>query len=96
MGTETSFESAVQHHDQCLAKLGLAIWVGSEPTFTDREAQTPPWLNTALGGDKEGSPSVAQGPGIATPAGARVGAGRAGVFAGMGQEAPGSWHLGIW
>jgi uncharacterized protein (DUF2126 family) len=27
--------------------------VGSEPTFTDREAQTPAWLHAALGDDKE-------------------------------------------
>jgi len=31
----------------------LSIWVGSEPTFTDRLAQTPEWLHQALGGDKE-------------------------------------------
>ena len=53
MGTEKSFELAVHRHDQRIAELGLDIWVGSEPTFTDREAQTPPWLNTALGSDKE-------------------------------------------
>jgi uncharacterized protein (DUF2126 family) len=40
-------------HDAQVAELGLPIWVGSEPTFTDREAQTPAWLHAALGDDKE-------------------------------------------
>ena len=48
-----SFERAVQLHDQQIAELGLHIWVGSEPTFTDREAQTPGWLQSALGEGKE-------------------------------------------
>ncbi|MGL6108667.1 MAG: transglutaminase family protein, partial [Rubrivivax sp.] len=33
--------------------MGQTVWVGSEPTFTDRSAQTPEWLSTALGGSKE-------------------------------------------
>lgn len=53
MGTEKSFELAVHRHDECIAELGLDIWVGSEPTFTDRESQAPFWLHAALGGDKE-------------------------------------------
>jgi hypothetical protein len=53
MRTNETFELAVQRHDQQVAKLGLRIWVGSEPTFTDREAQTPAWLNSALGDGKE-------------------------------------------
>lgn len=48
-----SFEIAVQCHDARVAALGLSIWVGSEPTFTDRNALTPAWLNAALGDDKE-------------------------------------------
>ena len=53
METDDSFESAVHRHDALVAELGLPIWVGSEPTFTDREAQTPAWLHAALGDDKE-------------------------------------------
>ena len=53
MSTTEEFDSAVRHHDARVAALGLTIWVGSEPTFTDRHAQAPEWLNTALGGDKE-------------------------------------------
>lgn len=48
-----AFEAAVRRHDARIAALGMAIWVGSEPTFTDRLAQTPEWLTQALGGDKE-------------------------------------------
>mgnify|MGYP000870848115 FL=1 len=53
MEADHTFESAVHRHDAQVAELGLPIWVGSEPTFTDREAQTPAWLHAALGDDKE-------------------------------------------
>jgi len=49
MEADHTFESAVHRHDAQVAELGLPIWVGSEPTFTDREAQTPAWLHDALG-----------------------------------------------
>ncbi len=39
--------------DRRIAELGLTIWIGAEPTFTDRFSEAPQWLNTALGGDKE-------------------------------------------
>ena len=53
MWTSEAFDAAVRRHDSELAARGLTVWVGSEPTFTDRMAQSPPWLNKALGGDKE-------------------------------------------
>ena len=53
MESDEFFELAVRHHDACIDELGLSIWVGSEPTFTDRQAQTPAWLRAALGDDKE-------------------------------------------
>ena len=53
MEADHIFEAAVQRHDAQVAALGLPIWVGSEPTFTDRQAQTPAWLHAALGDDKE-------------------------------------------
>ena len=53
MWTVEAFDAAVRRHDAGLAARGLTIWVGSEPTFTDRTNQSPPWLNRALGGDKE-------------------------------------------
>jgi len=52
MATTDNFAAAVHRHDERVAALGLSIWVGSEPTFTDRHAQTPHWLFNALGGDK--------------------------------------------
>ena len=53
MSTSDAFEAAVCSHDAQIAALGLTIWVGSEPTFTDRSVQSPEWLNAALGGNKE-------------------------------------------
>ena len=48
-----AFDAAVRAQDGQLQADGLAIWVGSEPTFTDRSAETPEWVSEALGGDKE-------------------------------------------
>jgi uncharacterized protein (DUF2126 family) len=48
-----AFDADVRAHDAQLAALGLVIWVGSEPTFTDRFSQSAEWLSTAVGGDKE-------------------------------------------
>ena len=30
------FEQAIKEHDRTIASAGIEIWVGSEPTFTDR------------------------------------------------------------
>ncbi|MGC4000446.1 MAG: transglutaminase family protein [Anaeromyxobacter sp.] len=40
-------------HDAEVARRGLPIWIGAEPTFTDRSSLDPPWLFLAAGGDKE-------------------------------------------
>jgi uncharacterized protein (DUF2126 family) len=52
MSTPDEFDADVRRHDARVADMGLTIWVGSEPTFTDRNAQSPEWLSQALGGDK--------------------------------------------
>src|SRR5271167_4111328 len=39
--------------DEALRRAGLVIWLGAEPTFTDRSSQEAPWLSQAEGGDKE-------------------------------------------
>jgi uncharacterized protein (DUF2126 family) len=39
--------------DEALRDAGLEIWLGAEPTFTDRASQEPHWLWQAEGGDKE-------------------------------------------
>ncbi len=49
-----AFDDAVREHDLQLAVLGLEVWVGSEPTFTDRTSEAPEWLHKALGGGKLG------------------------------------------
>lgn len=49
---ESAFDSAVRAHDEAVAACGLAVWVGTEPTFTDRFSESPEWLSAALGSDK--------------------------------------------
>lgn len=46
------FDADVAAHDARLAARGLTIWVGSEPTFTDRWEHTPEWLQAPLGDGK--------------------------------------------
>jgi uncharacterized protein (DUF2126 family) len=46
-------EADLERHDAVLAKLGLRVWVGGEPTFTNRFSTDPEWRGEALGGDKE-------------------------------------------
>ena len=48
--SESSFDRAVRAHDRKLEELGLELWLGSEPTFTDRYSGEPQWLGDALGG----------------------------------------------
>ena len=43
----------IRAHDAAVARLGIDIWIGAEPTFTDRSSQEPCWLGQAEGGDKE-------------------------------------------
>jgi uncharacterized protein (DUF2126 family) len=45
--------AALARHDARLADRGLEIWIGAEPTFTDRFSISPEWQNQALGGEKE-------------------------------------------
>jgi uncharacterized protein (DUF2126 family) len=49
---DSEFERALAAHDAALATRGLDIWIGNEPTFTDRQSFDPAWLNGALGADK--------------------------------------------
>lgn len=43
----------IREQDDQLRRAGLEIWLGSEPTFTRRDSQEPPWLWAAEGGDKQ-------------------------------------------
>ena len=45
-------DNAVAAHDAAIAARGLDIWVGNEPTFTDRFSQAAEWLTGAAGEDK--------------------------------------------
>jgi uncharacterized protein (DUF2126 family) len=47
-----AFDDAVREHDAQLVARSLEVWVGSEPTFTDRGSESPEWLHQALGGEK--------------------------------------------
>jgi len=48
-----SFDAAVADHDRRLAEAGLVVWVGSEPTFTDRMSFDPAWHGEAIGGGEK-------------------------------------------
>ncbi|HYV45367.1 MAG TPA: transglutaminase family protein [Myxococcaceae bacterium] len=45
--------AAARLHDELVARSGLSLWIGAEPTFTRRDSQDAPWLFIAEGGDKE-------------------------------------------
>ncbi len=51
--TLPAFDQAIRSHDDLLKRRELAIWVGAEPTFTDRRSEAPEWLYNALGPTKE-------------------------------------------
>lgn len=48
-----SFDAAIRAHDQAVDACGPAIWVGAEPTFTNRRSESPEWLTDALGDTKQ-------------------------------------------
>lgn len=52
MPTRDDFDAAVAAHDAALQAVGARIWVGSEPTFTDRWSGLPEWTQCAIGEDK--------------------------------------------
>ncbi len=51
--TTKCLEDLVLMHDRRVREEGRSIWLGSEPTFTDRYSNAPEWLSEALGEDKE-------------------------------------------
>lgn len=48
-----AFDAAIRAQDEALDRLDIAIWVGGEPTFTDRHSESTEWLSEALGAPKE-------------------------------------------
>jgi uncharacterized protein (DUF2126 family) len=47
------FEAAIRAHDEAVAACGLNIWIGAEPTFTNRFSEAQEWLSEALGETKQ-------------------------------------------
>jgi uncharacterized protein (DUF2126 family) len=50
--TPCPFDHAIADHDAAVAALGLDIWLGNEPTFTDRYSSAAEWVTNALGPEK--------------------------------------------
>jgi uncharacterized protein (DUF2126 family) len=50
---ENRFDIAIREHDEAVAAIGLDVWVGAEPTFTNPRSESPEWLAEALGETKE-------------------------------------------
>lgn len=50
----SSFDAAISAHDEAVASSGIDVWIGAEPTFTNRYAESPEWLSEALGETKQG------------------------------------------
>ena len=51
--TVPAFDQAIRSHDELIKRRDLTIWIGAEPTFTDRASEAPEWLHNALGPTKE-------------------------------------------
>ncbi|MCG6936726.1 MAG: transglutaminase family protein [Gammaproteobacteria bacterium] len=47
-----AFDQIIKAQDELISDLGVDVWVGMEPTFTRRLAETPEWLSEALGSEK--------------------------------------------
>jgi uncharacterized protein (DUF2126 family) len=52
VGPADELDQAIAEHDAAIARRGLDIWLGNEPTFTDRYSQATEWLTGAVGDDK--------------------------------------------
>ncbi len=68
--TLATLRAEAEVHDAQLARRGLDIWIGAEPTFTRRESTEAPWLSAAEGGDKlERARALVNGLGARLPRG---------------------------
>lgn len=50
---ENALLAEVHEHDRQLARDGIELWIGSEPTFTNPRSQEPCWISEAVGGEKD-------------------------------------------
>lgn len=48
-----SFDASIHAHDEAVAASGIDVWIGAEPTFTNRHSESPEWLSEALGDSKQ-------------------------------------------
>jgi len=48
-----TFDAAIRAHDEAIAACGLDVWIGAEPTFTNRRSESREWLTDALGETKQ-------------------------------------------
>jgi uncharacterized protein (DUF2126 family) len=49
---DAELASELRAQDAALRRRGVELWIGAEPTFTDRRSSDPWWLTDAEGGDK--------------------------------------------
>ena len=52
-GIEAELRRAIAAHDARVREVGLELWLGAEPTFTDPKSSDPEWIGAAVGGTKE-------------------------------------------
>ena len=52
MSGDDAIVAALAAHDDLLARRGVDVWVGAEPTFTRADSLEPAWLASAEGDDK--------------------------------------------
>lgn len=45
-------DASIAMHDDLVARRGVEIWIGGEPTFTRADSLEPAWLSAATGDDK--------------------------------------------
>lgn len=44
-------DASLAMHDELIARRGVEIWIGAEPTFTRTDSVEPAWTTAACGGD---------------------------------------------
>ena len=50
--TDDDLDACFAVHDDLIARRGVEIWIGAEPTFTRADSLDPAWMSAAAGDDK--------------------------------------------
>ncbi len=50
--SEDDLDASLEMHDELIARRGVEVWVGAEPTFTRADSLTPAWVSDPEGDDK--------------------------------------------